>query len=351
MFGGDGTAAVDALSAALKAAAEPSRLRLLALLARGELTVSELGRITGQSQPRISRHLRLLTEAGLLVRFREGSWVFHRLAEDGPGAAIAGQSVALLSDADPALALDLGRLAEVKEKRARAAAAYFRKNAPHWNRLRSLHVDESEVENVLKRMLPGRRVGKLLDVGTGTGRMLEVFGPRMERGTGIDLSPDMLAVARANLERSGLDNCAVRKADMYQLPFAGASFDVVTIHQVLHFADDPGRAIAEAARVLRPGGRLLLVDFAPHDLEYLRDEHAHRRLGFADSEVRAWLSAAQLKTRKTVRLPGRPLVVAVWLAAKMMAKVNAKVKERRPTAGEKSPRNPRKARQGRTINR
>ena len=307
---------MDALLSALRAAAEPTRLRILGLCAQAELTVSELVHILGQSQPGASRHLRLLSEAGLLDRVREGSWVFHRLTEDGPGAATARHLCDLLPTDDPVLALDLKRLAEIKEERSRAAADYFRRNARRWDELRSLYVDEAEVEDALARLLPTTGVGELLDVGTGTGRMLEVFGPRVGRALGIDQSRDMLTVARANLERSGLKNLAVRKGDMYQLDFADASFDAVTVHQVLHFADDPARAIAEAARVLRPGGHLLVADFAPHDLEYLRREHEHRRLGFGDSQVCDWFETTYLEIKEIEHLPGDPLTVTVWLAAK-----------------------------------
>ncbi len=304
------------LLTALRAVAEPTRLRLLALSALGELTVGEMVQILGQSQPRVSRHLKLLAEAGLLDRFREGSRIYHRLVQEGPGAEVARHLIALLPEDDQDLALDLERLAGVKAERARAAAAYFRRNAARWTELRSLYVDEREVERVLAGFLPAQGIRDLLDVGTGTGRMLELFGPRVTHAQGIDLSREMLAVARANLERAGLKNCVVRQADMFQLPFRGASFDAVTIHQVLHYVDNPGPAIAEAARVLRPGGRMLVVDFAPHDLESLRSEHEHRRLGFGDSEVAAWFAAAHLDSRKVVHLPGDPLTVTVWLAAK-----------------------------------
>lgn len=308
--------AMDGLLAALRAAADPTRLRIAALLAQAELTVSELVRILGQSQPRISRHLKLLTEAGLLIRFREGSWVFHRMAEDGPGGEVARHLTELLPGGDQVLARDLERLAAVKGARAEAAAAYFSRNAESWHRLRSLHIDESEVETVIARLLGKRGIGSLLDLGTGTGRMLELLGPRAERALGVDLSREMLSVARANLERSDLKNCRVRQADIYRLPFADQSFDTATIHQVLHFLDDPGAAIAEAARVLTPGGRLLVVDFAPHDLESLRHEHEHRRLGFSDLEIDDWFVRSGLKRRKTVHLGAKPLTVAVWLAAK-----------------------------------
>jgi len=308
----------------LRAAAEPTRLRIVALIAEGELTVSELARILGQSQPRISRHLRLLVEAGLLVRLREGSWVFHRRAEDGPAAMLMQSLTGLLpGDGDPVLARDRDRLAEVKRIRAAAAADYFRRNAASWDRLRSLHVDDGEVERVIGRLLPKRGIENLLDIGTGTGRMLELLGPRAGRGLGIDLSRAMLAIARAHLDRAGLAHCRVRQADLYQLPFAAGSFDVATIHQVLHFLDQPAAAVAEASRVLAPGGKLLIADFAPHHEEHLRDEHAHRRLGFADAEIGAWLARAGLTPVDTVHLAGDPLTVVVWMAAKPRAKTHA----------------------------
>ncbi len=308
---------MDALLAALRAAGEPTRLRLVQLLARGELTVSELVHILGQSQPRISRHLKLLTEAGLLARHPEGSWVFYRLAKNGPGAEVAGHLTALLAaGGDQVLTRDLERLADVKRTRADAAAAYFRRNAESWDKLRSLHIDDREVEKVIARLLPKRGIENLLDLGTGTGRMLELLAPRAERGLGVDLSREMLAVARANLERAGIGHCQVRQADIYQLPFPDRSFDAATIHQVLHFLDEPGDVIAEASRVLAPGARLLVADFAPHDLESLRHDHEHRRLGFEDAEIISWFAAAGLRHKKTVRLSGNPLTVVVWLAAK-----------------------------------
>ena len=304
---------MDALLSGLRAAAEATRLRLLLLCAAGELTVSELTEILGQSQPRVSRHLKLLCEAGLLDRFREGSWVFYRLA-DGPQRALARRLVELVAAEDATAALDRERLAAVKQRRAVAATAYFRANAERWDRMRSLYVDEREVEAALAALLPEGAVRDLLDIGTGTGRMLEVFGPRVGHALGVDLSREMLAVARVNLERAGCDNCAIRQADMYQLPLPGASFDAVIIHQVLHYAERPARAIAEAARVLRPGGRLITIDFAPHSLEFLRDEHAHRRLGFADGEVMQWYRDAGLTPAEPVHLPGEPLTVALWPA-------------------------------------
>ncbi|NQV47111.1 MAG: metalloregulator ArsR/SmtB family transcription factor [Rhodospirillaceae bacterium] len=309
------------LLAALRALAEPTRLRLLALCSSGDLTVSELVSILGQSQPRVSRHLKLLSEAGLLERIREGSWVFYRLAQDSVGAVLGGHLTKLLPDDDETLIRDLQRLVEVKQLRERAAADYFSRNAEAWDNVRSLHVDDSEVERSMLALMGAgdgeeRDIGDLLDIGTGTARMLELFGPRIRRGEGIDLSHDMLAVARANLDSAGITHCSVRQADMYQMPFQAETFDAVTIHQVLHFLDRPGQAIAEAAKVLKPGGRMLVVDFAPHELESLRAEHAHRRLGFEDTEVDKWCAAADLKTINTEHLPGDPLTVTIWLARK-----------------------------------
>ncbi len=306
----------------LRAIAEPTRLRLLVLCAHGELTVSEITRILGQSQPRVSRHLKLLVEAGLLRRLQEGTSAFYRLAAgangSGNGNGSAGELVRRLVEMLPAddatLALDRERLDAIKLARAERAAAYFRSNAAHWDNLRKLYADESEVESRLFKLLPLTPADHMLDVGTGTGRILEIFGDKVSHALGIDLSREMLAVARANIDRFGLANCEVRHGDMYKLPVPTASFDAVTFHQVLHFADDPGAAIKEAARVLRPGARLVIVDFAPHQLENLRTEHAHRRLGFASEEVAGWCRAAGLDLVESEELPGDVLTVMLWAA-------------------------------------
>lgn len=310
---------MDELLATLKAAAETTRLRLLALCANGELTVTELTQILGQSQPRVSRHLKLLCDAGLLDRFREGTFAFYRLAERGTSADLARVLVEAIPADDPTLTLDLERLESIKRARSEAAASYFRDNAARWHEIRSLHVPEREVEGALLRLLPETGVEELLDIGTGTGRMLEVLGPRVQRAVGIDQSREMLAIARTKLEEAGLRNCHVRQADMYQLPFPSGSFDAAVVHQVLHFAEAPAELLAEAARVLRPGGRLLVVDFAPHTLESLRGEHAHRRLGFSDEEVAGWCRQAGLVCNPVVHLPGDPLTVSIWPAARTAA--------------------------------
>ena len=307
---------MDELLHGLRAAGEPTRLRLLALCAHGELTVSEITQILGQSQPRVSRHLKLLVEAGLLERFREGTWAFYRLAERGSCADLARTLIDLVPGDDSLVALDLERLESVKQARAERAADYFKRIAPEWDRIRSLHVDEGEVEAALLRLLPAGKVRDLLDVGTGTGRILRLFGPHVERAVGIDMSRDMLAFARANLEAAGTANCQVRHGDMHQLPVPSASFDAVSVHLVMHYAEAPAEAVMEAARVLRPGGRIVIVDFAPHQEEHLRDEHAHRWLGFSDETVAAWFRAAGLVPEAPLHMAGDPLTVCLWPALK-----------------------------------
>jgi ubiquinone/menaquinone biosynthesis C-methylase UbiE len=306
-----------ALTAVMKAAAEATRLRLLMLISEAELTVSDLTAILRQSQPRLSRHLRLLAEAGLVQRHREGSWAFFALGESGSGADIARDLIARLDPNDPVIARDRERLAAVRAARAAAAQNYFRRHAAEWDRIRKLHIADAAVEDAIRGALGTQPIRALLDLGTGTGRMLELFGGEVDRGLGLDLSLDMLALARARLDRAGLKNCSVRQGDIYDLALPRDSFDAVFIHQVLHFLDDSARAIREAARVLRPGGRLLVVDFAPHDLEFLRDEHAHRRLGFASETVTQWLQAAGLDVIRQEILPPGPggkIAVSLWLA-------------------------------------
>ncbi len=309
---------MDRFLAGLRAAAEATRLRLLAICAHGEVAVSELTRILEQSQPRVSRHLKLLCDAGLLERHREGTWAFYRITDergDG-GGALARQIISMIPPGDSQLLRDREALEAIKRERADTAAAYFRANADRWDRIRALHVDEAEVERALVAAVATNPGGDLLDIGTGTGRILELLGRSVARGVGIDLSREMLAVARARLDTAGFDNCHVRRGDMYHLPVDDESFDTVTAHQVLHYADRPASAIAEAARALRPQGRLVIVDFAPHELEELRDEHAHRRLGFSDSEIVEWCAAAGLEAQPPLHLPGDPLTVTVWTARK-----------------------------------
>lgn len=298
----------------LQAAAEPTRLRLLAICAEGEWTVSELVEVLGQSQPRVSRHLRVLSEAGLLERFREGSWVFYRRAARGPGADLARALATLLPPEDPVLALDRARLAAVREARRARIERWFDGRAAEWDGERDLAAEGARIESVLCRLFAELRPATLLDIGTGTGRMLEVLGPFVGEALGIDVSHRMLALARANLDRAGLRHCSVRHADMYHLPLGDSSFAAVTLHQVLHFADDPRRVLAEARRVLEPGGLLVVVDLAAHGREELRGERRHRRLGFTDDEISTWFAELGLLARPPFRLPGAELTSVIWSA-------------------------------------
>lgn len=309
---------MDNLLQCLRAAGESTRLRLIALLARNDLTVSELTQILGQSQPRVSRHLKLLTDAGLVARYQEGTWAFYRLADSGQAATIVEALVSWMPEADPILEADIRRLESVRQSRSGAAAAYFRRSAEDWDRIRSLHVDDAQVEQAMLEIAGNHPVGDLLDLGTGTGRVLEIFSGRIRRGVGIDLSRDMLSVARAKLDETNTRNCHVRHGDVYNLSLPAGSIDLVTIHQVLHFLDDPATAVQEAVRTLRPRGRLIVVDFAPHELEFLRTEYAHRRLGFADQEVTQWCHTAGLEDVQVQHLTPackdekKRLTVSIW---------------------------------------
>ena len=304
---------------ALSTAGEETRLRILALIAESELTVSELVTILGQSQPRVSRHLKLLAEAGLAWRQREGSWAFFRAATQGAGGDLCRAIVARLDSNDVTLAADRGRLDEIRLTRNAQAARYFAAHAGAWDHLRSLHVPEARVEEAVAELVGERPIGQLIDCGTGTGRMLELLAARADRATGIDLSPAMLAVARANLDRAGVRNVQLKQGDIYALPVARNTADFVLLHQVLHYLEDPGRALREAARVLAPGGRLIVVDFAPHDEESLRENHSHRRLGFSAAEVSPLLGDAGLDVdlhRNLLPRAGEAgkLTVSIWLA-------------------------------------
>lgn len=311
---------MDELLAGLKAIAETTRIRILFALSHGELNVSELTYILGQSQPRVSRHLKLMAEAGLLSRNKEGNWVLFRLRSEGLGGALARALVDMLPGRDAVLGGDLARLEEVRRQREEKAQAYFSANAEHWSSLRSLHVDEASVEQTMLDLAKTSSVGTLVDLGTGTGRVLELFGHSARQLLGIDSSREMLAIARANLEKNGFRQAQLRQADIFALPLADAMADLVTIHQVLHFLDEPQRALLEARRILKPDGKLLVVDFAPHDLEELRDMHAHRRLGISAEQMTGWLSRAGLQlTRHIVLDPPwlksrKGLTVSLWLA-------------------------------------
>jgi ubiquinone/menaquinone biosynthesis C-methylase UbiE/DNA-binding transcriptional ArsR family regulator len=311
----------DAL-ASLAAIGEETRLRVYALLAEAELAVNELVAILGQSQPRVSRHLKLLLEAGLVERHREGSWAFFHASEKGPGSALAQAVLAELDPDDPVLAGDRARLSEVRTTRAAQAQKYFAEHAPYWNEMRRIRAPEAEVEAAIfaAALEKAPHWRRLLDIGCGAGRMLELLAPRAETAIGVDLSPAMLGVARAQLEKAGRRNVQLRQGDIYALPVDGDSVDLAVVHQVLHYLDNPARALREAARVLAPGGRLVVVDFAPHRCENLRESHEHRRLGFSPEEVAEYLRQAGLELLLHRDLApggderGEKLTVSLWLA-------------------------------------
>jgi ubiquinone/menaquinone biosynthesis C-methylase UbiE len=299
-----------------QALADPTRLRIVALLRLMELSVGELAQVLGQSQPRVSRHLKILADAGVLERRKEGSWVFLTLGEAERVEPLFGLIDQWADTATQLLfASDAARTETIRAERAEAANRYFAGHAEMWDQIRSLHVAESEVERAIDGALGKRPLGRLVDIGTGTGRMIELFGPRAAQATGIDRSSEMLRLARVKLEAAGIPS-SLRQGDMYALPLAEESADSVIIHQVLHYAHSPATAIAEAARVLAPGGTLLIVDFAAHEREELRDRDAHIRLGFEDEVMAGWFAAAGLQVNDVQHLEGGELTVTLWRGIK-----------------------------------
>ncbi len=308
--------------AMLRAAAEPTRLRILALLTRGELSVKDLTRILNQSQPRISRHLKLLTEAGLVDRLRDGSWAYFQLVASGDRGQLLDALLGAINPNDAVLERDRGRAELVKREREAAAQAYFRANAAEWDRIRALHITETAVEDEVCRVLGDGPFGLLVDLGTGTGRMLELLSGRYERAIGFDINHTMLDYARSKIEEAGIVGASVRHGDLYEVALADGAADAVIMHQVLHFLTEPAHAIREAARILAPYGRLIIVDFAPHTMEFMRNRFAHERLGFAEAQMTQWLTEAGLRHDGTRNLvPAAPdgegkLTVKVWIAAR-----------------------------------
>jgi len=309
---------MDTLLAALAACADPTRLRLLSLGARGTFCVNDFCEILGQSQPRLSRHLRLLCEAGLFERTREGANAWFALAQ-GERGALARDILRRLPTGDPLLAADRRGAARVLADRSRAASEKFRSRGADWDEMRALSLPAETVEARLLEMLPAGELGHALDIGTGTGRLLECLAPRIASGLGIDASRTMLALARVRLASPEFSHCSVRLADMYALPLPDASFDYVFLQMVLHYAEDPAAAFAEARRVLAPGGRLIVVDLAPHDRSALVEQMAHRRLGFGDADMEALLNGVGLAAGQPVAVAGPassgpPLSVRIWQA-------------------------------------
>ena len=301
----------------LRAAGEPSRLRILALLAREELAVLEICRVLDQSQPRVSRHLKLLAEAGLVERFPDGAWVFYRLTGDGPAAALVAEVLGAIEPADPALQRDAERLSAVWAERAADAGEYFARNAARWDEIRSLYVSDADVEAAILAAAGPGPFRRLVDLGSGTGRMLTLLAPHAEAALGLDLSQQMLNLARNRVTEAGLQGCELRHGDIFSTRLPDGSADLVVVHQVLHYLADPAAAVREAARIVAPGGKLIIADFAPHRLEFLREQHQHRRLGFAEPEMARWLTEGGLSKVRVTALPPtnkNGLTVMIWTA-------------------------------------
>ena len=309
---------MDALPLAdlLQALADPTRLRVLALLRRMELSVGELAVLLGQSQPRVSRHVRILADAGAVERRKEGSWVFLTIADGERTRPMFDLIDAWADEASSSLfEADAAKLARIRVERAEAASRYFTSHAEVWDQIRSLHVAECEVEQAIARALSDQPLGRLVDIGTGTGRMIELFGRDALLAIGIDRSSEMLRLARVKLEAAGIPS-SLRQGDMNALPLDDGSADTVIIHQVLHYAHSPAVAISEAGRVLASGGRLLVVDFAAHEREELRSTDAHIRLGFDDETMAGWFKAAGMTVDGVEHLEGGELTVTLWRGLK-----------------------------------
>jgi ArsR family transcriptional regulator len=300
----------------LRAAGENTRLRLLALLCEGEHSVKDLTEILGQSQPRVSRHLRLLADAGLVTRNAEGAWAYYRLADSGPGGAMARWLISELAPDDPDRLRDHNRLEAVRAAQQAQAADYFAKVAESWDMLRTLHVPEEAVEAAILGAVNGRKAELLLDLGTGTGRMLELLADHYKRGIGIDSSREMIAVARAKLAAAAVGHAQVRMGDIADLDASAGRADLIVLHQVLHYFDDPGKTLAQARPALKPDGEMLIVDFAPHELEFLRSHHAHRRLGLSEAQMQGWARGAGLAVAGLESFPpsnaAEGLTVCLW---------------------------------------
>lgn len=304
----------------LRAAGEPTRLRILALLAQEELSVMEICQILDQSQPRVSRHLKLLSEAGLIERFPDGAWVFYRPAASGPKKQLLDSILDLLDVEGRQAEADTERLQTVRRSRTEAAAAYFARNAAQWDQIRSLYVAEEAVETAILAAAGAGPFRQLIDLGTGAGRMLTLLGPKAQSAIGLDLSQQMLNIARSNVAGAALAQCELRHGDIFATRLPDQVADLVVVHQVLHYLSDPAAAVREAARLVGEGGRLLVVDFAPHHLEFLREQHQHRRLGFSDEEMRRWVEGAGLADLTSVSLPplAEPgLTVKIWTAERI----------------------------------
>ena len=324
-----GSLSAEAGLTALRAISEPTRLRILMLLATGELTVKDLTQVLGQSQPRIRRHLKMMHDAGLLARVQEGSWVYFRLTDNAGHAALLRALLGQFDPQDNDFRRDRDRAETIRRERFERAQAFFANHADRWDELRAMHADENEVETRICELLGIADGDLLVDMGTGTGRVLELLAGRFRRAIGIDTNQQMLAYARARTQGPTFAHVQIRQGDICNLTLPDRAAEAVIMHQVLHYLPEPARAIAEATRILRPGGRLLIVDFAAHTLDRLRDEFAHQRLGFTDEQMSTWLQQNGLSVSRHEELPptqtgtGEGLTVSVWLATRGSAPASA----------------------------
>jgi len=312
------------IEAIMSALADPTRLRIMRLLEHLELAVGELAQVLGQSQPRTSRHVAILCDAGLAERRREGSWVFLRraVAVDSPQpvAACVARLLAAAEEEEGEFAdrcrEDRRHLAAIREAREKSAAQYFASHAAEWDSLRALTGPSDKVEAALARALGQKPLGRLLDIGTGTGRIAELLASRTTHIVGLDRSPEMLRLARARLQSLPADGWELVQGDFSALPFAADLFDTVVLHQVLHYAHEPAYVLREAARVCRAGGSIVIVDLAAHERDELRKRHAHARLGFADEQMQAFLGESGFTAHTPLALPGNGLTTKIWIATR-----------------------------------
>lgn len=302
-----------------KGLADDTRLRIMLLLQAMELSVGELAAVLAQSQPRVSRHLKILDAAGLIERRKEGSWVFLRPALPrlaSPAAkhldAFLRRHEALGNALVQQHTKDCTRLHAIIADREQRAANFFAEHADHWDAIRSLHIPETKVEGALEELIGDEHLGRFLDIGTGTGRMIELFFNRAKHCIGLDRSPEMLRLARAKLQHFAASNVELVLADFNALPSFNDGFQTIMLHQVLHYAQNPQTVIDEAAKVAAAGAQIVIVDFAAHSLDELRERHAHARLGFSDEQMLTMLAKAGFSQFKTLSLSGGTLTVKIW---------------------------------------
>ena len=311
---------MDAIATYLKTLGHPDRLRILALLSQGELTVSELVQILGLSQPRVTQYIKSLEQVGIVERMREGSWVFSRLKRgQQANSAILAATLAALAGENALLDSDRDSLNKVRDDRSRQAEAFFASVANDLDQLGHEYLPQADIETALLSLVPGQEFSRMVDLGTGTGGMLKLFAPHIRSGVGVDDSVEMLRVARHTLSDDAYMHISIQQADLQDAPLKDGAADLVTLHQVLHFLEEPARAVNEAARLLVDDGHLLITDFALHDFDSYHEKYSHRRLGFSDQDMHQLLSDYGFELDQVRTLPASgPTTpdVKIWHAIK-----------------------------------